>query len=239
LWHQIKDAGYRSLMGVRVKARDQVLALQFWSKQPNAFEQQHVAVARRIVDHVALAVSHEQLAQLARGVRTEAGRCGGGHRASVDAETTASIAASWSERSVLEFAEHLMVANGSGAAGQGSQAKLTDHEHVLRDVVLTPKGQLRRRRKTEPPVVRRVPQYNHRGCVELPAPVEAFPNQNPLPLSRRHDRHGSEPHQQEIGVVRECHWGEQDVPDDRRVVVSNQRNHLMEIIRRAAAVYGF
>jgi formate hydrogenlyase transcriptional activator len=66
LWQQIKDAGYRSLMGVRVKARDQILALQFWSKQPHAFDEQHVAVARRIVDHVALAVSHEQLAQLAR-----------------------------------------------------------------------------------------------------------------------------------------------------------------------------
>jgi len=65
-WRHVKDAGYRSLMGVRVKARDQILALQFWSKQPNAFDERQVAVARRIIDHVALAVSHEQLSELAR-----------------------------------------------------------------------------------------------------------------------------------------------------------------------------
>src|SRR5437870_3327851 len=44
------------------------MGLGFWSKRPHAFEPRDVAVARRIADHVALAVSHEQLAQAAREV---------------------------------------------------------------------------------------------------------------------------------------------------------------------------
>jgi transcriptional regulator with PAS, ATPase and Fis domain len=53
---------------VGVKAREQQLGLLFWSKQPHAFQQRDLPVARRIADHVALAVSHEQLAEAARQV---------------------------------------------------------------------------------------------------------------------------------------------------------------------------
>jgi transcriptional regulator with PAS, ATPase and Fis domain len=42
--------------------------LLFWSKQPHAFQKRDLPVARRIADHVALAVSHEQLAEAARQV---------------------------------------------------------------------------------------------------------------------------------------------------------------------------
>ena len=38
----------------------------FWSKRPHAFDERQLGMARRIADHVALAVSHEQLAELAR-----------------------------------------------------------------------------------------------------------------------------------------------------------------------------
>jgi transcriptional regulator with GAF, ATPase, and Fis domain len=55
------DAGYRSHLAVRVPARQQHVALAFWSKRPRAFDQRDLAVARRIADYVALSVSHEQL----------------------------------------------------------------------------------------------------------------------------------------------------------------------------------
>ena len=68
LRERLVDAGYRSLLTVMTRARDQAMGLGFWSKRPHAFERRDVAVARRIADHVALAVSHEQLAGAARQV---------------------------------------------------------------------------------------------------------------------------------------------------------------------------
>jgi transcriptional regulator with PAS, ATPase and Fis domain len=44
------------------------MGLGFWSKRAHAFGPQDVPVARRVADHVALAVSHEQLAGAARRV---------------------------------------------------------------------------------------------------------------------------------------------------------------------------
>jgi DNA-binding NtrC family response regulator len=63
---RIVAAGFRSLLVVLARARDQRLGLGFWSKQPRAFSRQNVPAARRVADHVALAVSHEQLAEAAR-----------------------------------------------------------------------------------------------------------------------------------------------------------------------------
>jgi transcriptional regulator with GAF, ATPase, and Fis domain len=68
LRERLVAAGYRSLLTVLTRARDQAIGLGFWSKRPQAFERRDVAVARRIADHVALAVSHEQLAEAARQV---------------------------------------------------------------------------------------------------------------------------------------------------------------------------
>jgi formate hydrogenlyase transcriptional activator len=65
-WDRIRSAGYRSMLIVRLRAHLQPLSLQFWSKRPRAFEPQQVPVARRVADHVALAVSHEQLSEAAR-----------------------------------------------------------------------------------------------------------------------------------------------------------------------------
>jgi transcriptional regulator with PAS, ATPase and Fis domain len=60
------EAGYRSLLSICLSAREQRFFLQFWSKQGTAFRPAQVPVARRIAEHVALAVSHEQLAETAR-----------------------------------------------------------------------------------------------------------------------------------------------------------------------------
>ena len=59
-------AGYRSSLSVRIPAREQHLTLAFWSKQPGAFGQRDVEMARRIADYVALSVSHEQLIEAER-----------------------------------------------------------------------------------------------------------------------------------------------------------------------------
>jgi transcriptional regulator with PAS, ATPase and Fis domain len=67
-WNGIRADGYRAMLLVGVKAREQQLGLLFWSKQPRAFQKCDVPVARRIADHVALAVSHEQLAEAARQI---------------------------------------------------------------------------------------------------------------------------------------------------------------------------
>jgi transcriptional regulator with PAS, ATPase and Fis domain len=66
LRERIVAAGYRSMLAVLTQARDQEMALGFWSKSPHAFGPHDVPVARRIADYVALAVSHEQLADAAR-----------------------------------------------------------------------------------------------------------------------------------------------------------------------------
>jgi transcriptional regulator with GAF, ATPase, and Fis domain/transcriptional regulator with XRE-family HTH domain len=66
LQDQIMAAGYRSYLGVTTVARDQRIALGFWSKRPDAYRIDDVPVARRIADYMALAVSHEQLAEAER-----------------------------------------------------------------------------------------------------------------------------------------------------------------------------
>jgi transcriptional regulator with GAF, ATPase, and Fis domain len=65
-WDRTRAAGYRSVLIVCLKAHQQQLGLQFWARRPRAFEEAQVPLARRIADHVALAVSHEQLAETAR-----------------------------------------------------------------------------------------------------------------------------------------------------------------------------
>jgi transcriptional regulator with GAF, ATPase, and Fis domain len=65
---RIVAAGYRSFLAVLTHAGDQEMGLGFWSKTLRAFAPADVPVARRLADHVALAVSHEQLAAAARQV---------------------------------------------------------------------------------------------------------------------------------------------------------------------------
>jgi two-component system NtrC family response regulator len=63
---RVLAAGYRSFMSICLSAREQRFFLQFWSKQLRAFRTDQVPIARRIAQHVGLAVSHEQLAEAAR-----------------------------------------------------------------------------------------------------------------------------------------------------------------------------
>jgi transcriptional regulator with GAF, ATPase, and Fis domain len=66
LQERLIAAGYRSFLAVNASAREQALGVEFWSKQVAAFSQEDVPTALRIAGHVALAVSHEQLAEVAR-----------------------------------------------------------------------------------------------------------------------------------------------------------------------------
>jgi transcriptional regulator with PAS, ATPase and Fis domain len=65
LHERIIGAGFRSLLVVLTQAGQQNMGLAFWSKLPRAYTREHVPVAKRIADYVALAVSHEQLAAAA------------------------------------------------------------------------------------------------------------------------------------------------------------------------------
>ena len=70
---RVVAAGYRSVLGVLLSARDQEFGLQFWSKQAAAFTRDQVLIARRVAEHVALAVSHQQLAEaLSRAAESQA-----------------------------------------------------------------------------------------------------------------------------------------------------------------------
>jgi len=61
-------AGFHSVLSVHARARDQLMGVGFISKRRNGFSGSDVPVARRVVDHIVLAVSHEQLAEAAREV---------------------------------------------------------------------------------------------------------------------------------------------------------------------------
>jgi transcriptional regulator with PAS, ATPase and Fis domain len=63
---QLLAAGYRSVLAIRALTRFQPVSLIFWSKRPNAFSLQDVAVARHVAACVGLAFSHQQLAEAAR-----------------------------------------------------------------------------------------------------------------------------------------------------------------------------
>ena len=59
------EAGYRSALGVLVRAAHQRFVLHFWSKRAHAYSEADVPLARHVALHVALGVSHEQLAAAA------------------------------------------------------------------------------------------------------------------------------------------------------------------------------
>src|SRR5262249_40732433 len=64
----VLSAGFRSLLTVQADAGVPGIGLGFWSKEPKAFAPRDVPIARRVADHVAVAVSHEQLARAAKSV---------------------------------------------------------------------------------------------------------------------------------------------------------------------------
>jgi two-component system NtrC family response regulator len=71
---RIVASGFRSMLRVHFQARHDRVGLGFWSKRPRAFSTDDVPVARRVADHVALAISHEQLAEAMRLIAEERAR---------------------------------------------------------------------------------------------------------------------------------------------------------------------
>jgi len=65
LRQRIRVGGYRSLLRVAMQARDRRVSVGFWSKQAYAYDHRHLPLAHRIVDHLALGISHEHLAKAA------------------------------------------------------------------------------------------------------------------------------------------------------------------------------
>ncbi|MEO8276342.1 MAG: sigma-54 dependent transcriptional regulator [Thermoanaerobaculia bacterium] len=63
---RVVAAGYRSLLAVALAAREQQFGVQFWAKRHAAFDRAQLPIARRIAEHLALAVSHQQLAEAVR-----------------------------------------------------------------------------------------------------------------------------------------------------------------------------
>jgi transcriptional regulator with PAS, ATPase and Fis domain len=61
-----KAAGYRSVLSVLVRAGERRFGLHFWAKRVSAFSEKDIPLARHIAFHVALGVSHEQLADASR-----------------------------------------------------------------------------------------------------------------------------------------------------------------------------
>jgi transcriptional regulator with PAS, ATPase and Fis domain len=55
--------GYRSVLVISTRVGHALLGLAFWSKQRHAYERRDLPMARRIADHIAVAVSHERLSK--------------------------------------------------------------------------------------------------------------------------------------------------------------------------------
>ena len=71
---RLHAGGYRSLLRVAIQARDRRVGVGFWSKQTDAYDYRHLPLARRIVDHLAVGVSHECLARTAAADEHERAR---------------------------------------------------------------------------------------------------------------------------------------------------------------------
>jgi len=81
---RLVGCGYRSLLTTSTRAGDRVLGVKFWSKHRDAYDPRQVPLARRILDHIAVAVSHERLATTTRAAGDAHGRAttiDGGRRA--------------------------------------------------------------------------------------------------------------------------------------------------------------
>jgi transcriptional regulator with PAS, ATPase and Fis domain len=63
LRQRIRAGGYRSLLRLAMQAHDRRVSVGFWSKRAYAYDHRHLPLARRIVDHLVLGVSHEHLAK--------------------------------------------------------------------------------------------------------------------------------------------------------------------------------
>jgi transcriptional regulator with PAS, ATPase and Fis domain len=63
---RLRAAGYRSVLSVALSAGGQLFTLHFLSKTVRAFHPDQIPIARHIAVHLAMGISHEQLAETAR-----------------------------------------------------------------------------------------------------------------------------------------------------------------------------
>ena len=74
---QLVACGYRSALGISARVGHDLLSLAFWSKRRHAYDRCDVPMARRIADHIAVAVSHERLSK-GRGNAASRSACSAG-----------------------------------------------------------------------------------------------------------------------------------------------------------------
>jgi transcriptional regulator with GAF, ATPase, and Fis domain len=75
--HYMASSGFRSFLAINLRAREQRMGVEFWSKHSHAFSEDDVPLARMIANYLALAVSHEQLAAAANASEAPYGRAAG------------------------------------------------------------------------------------------------------------------------------------------------------------------
>src|SRR6185503_11578787 len=125
-------------------------------------------------------------------------------------------------------AERSMVLGGAGRTAEKTGFKLRNHERFLWRVVLAGYAKAGGRRKSEARVVSRMPQDNHGTNAELPALFEdrAYKRRpDALALTLWRNGHWCEAHDPQRGMAGERNRREQDMTDDRALVLSDQRNN--------------
>ncbi|HXW08088.1 MAG TPA: sigma 54-interacting transcriptional regulator [Vicinamibacterales bacterium] len=80
---RILACGYRSVLGISMGVGPERLVFAFWSKRRDAYDRRDVPMARRVADHIAVAVAHDRLSRTgaAAGSRPRGGGVGDAVRA--------------------------------------------------------------------------------------------------------------------------------------------------------------
>src|SRR5688572_6896341 len=120
-----------------------------------------------------------------------------------------------------------MVTKKSVLSCESAAPAFDNHEDVIGHIVLGRQPKLRRRHKAKSWVILRVPEQRDYGSAELPAFVEPRMHEsgaNALPLSVCRNCHRCETHNFKLAIRIQRHWREQNVPNNRAVVIRDQRD---------------
>lgn len=135
-------AGYHSILDVQSVAGQQRFSLQFWSKRRAAFSPADFVISERVVDHVALAIAHEQLARREAQVPERSGprplvSARRAHASHTPSHAFAFIGGSAAWTTVLKQARQVAATQATvlltGESGTGKEVVARYiHEHSLR-----------------------------------------------------------------------------------------------------------